>query len=135
MTGMVIDSSALVAIIAREPGHQWLSERMRAASLRRIGAPTCLESTMVLEGRASASVGIVPRTLLELRIQVASFTPEMADRAAHAWRRYGKGQHPAKLNFGDCCTYALAEDLGMPILCTGDDFAQTDLPVLRPPGS
>ena len=130
---MVVDSSALVAIIKREPGHQWLSERMRAASLRRICAPTCLESTMVLEGRAFASVGIVSRTLLELRIQVASFTPEMADRAARAWRRYGKGQHPAKLNFGDCCTYALAAHLGLPILCTGDDFAQTDLPVLRPP--
>jgi ribonuclease VapC len=130
---MVVDSSALVAIINREPGHEWLSAQMQADSLRRIGAPTCLESTMVLEGRASSSVGIVPRTLLELRIQVASFTPELADRAAHAWRRFGKGRHPAKLNFGDCCTYALAEHLGLPILCVGDDFAQTDLPVLRPP--
>ena len=89
---MVVDSSALVAIIKREPGHEWLIEQLQAASLRRIGAPTCLESTMVLEGRAAAAAGIVPRTLMELRIQVASFTPEMADRAAHAWRRYGKGQ-------------------------------------------
>ena len=88
---------------------------------------------MVLEGRASASVGVVGRTLVELGIQVASFTPEMADRAAHTWRRYGKGRHPASLNFGDCCTYAVAEHFGLAILCTGNDFAQTDLPVLRPP--
>ena len=88
---------------------------------------------MVLEGRATAATGIVPRTLMELRIQVASFTSEMANRAAHAWRRYGRGKHPAALNFGDCCTYAVAEHLGLPILCVGDNFAQTDLPVLRPP--
>ena len=88
---------------------------------------------MVLEGRATAATGIVPRTLMELRIQVASFTSEMADRAAHAWRRYGRGRHPAALNFGDCCTYALAEHSGLPILCVGEHFAQTDLPVLRPP--
>ena len=133
MTGVVVDSSALVAIIRSESGHEWLSEQLRAASLRRIGAPTCLESTMVLEGRATAATGIVPRTLMELRIQVASFTSEMANRAAHAWRRYGRGKHPAALNFGDCCTYAVAEHLGLPILCVGDNFAQTDLPVLRPP--
>jgi ribonuclease VapC len=132
---VVVDSSALVAIIGREPGHEWLSEQLRIASLRRIGSPTYLESTLVLEGRTSSSAGIVPRTLMELGIQVASFTPEMAERATYAWRRYGKGLHPAKLNLGDCCTYALAEHLGLPILCVGNDFAQTDLPVLRPPES
>ena len=133
MTGVVVDSSALVAIIRSESGHEWLSEQLRAASLRRIGAPTCLQSTMVLERRATAATGIVPRTLMELRIQVASFTSEMADRAAYAWRRFGKGRHPAALNFGDCCTYALAEQTGLPILCVGNGFAHTDLPVIRPP--
>ena len=88
---------------------------------------------MVLESRLAESAGLSRRVLSQLEIQVTSFTPEMADRAMHAWRRYGKGRHPAALNFGDCCTYALAEHTGFPILCSGNDFAQTDLPVLRPP--
>lgn len=57
---------------------------------------------------------------------------EAADRALGAWRRYGKGGHPAALNFGDCFSYALAERTGLPLLCTGDDFAATDLDVIRP---
>ena len=88
---------------------------------------------MVLEGRLSNSAGIGSRVLTQLGIQVASFTPEMAERATYAWRRFGKGRHSAGLNFGDCCTYALAEQTGLHILCVGDDFARADLPVLRPP--
>lgn len=59
----------------------------------------------------------------------------MAQRALDAWRRFGKGRHPAGLNFGDCCSYALAEATGYPILCAGNDFIRTDLAVLRPPRS
>lgn len=55
-----------------------------------------------------------------------------ADRALSGWRRYGKGRHSAALNVGDCCAYALAERTGIPLLCTGDDFAATDLEVIRP---
>lgn len=135
MNGLVVDSSALVAIVAGEPGHEWLGEQLTIASLRRIAAPNCLESGMVLEGRASSATGVIARTLVELKIDVMSFTPAMAERAMHGWRRFGKGRHPASLNFGDCCTYALAEETGLPILCVGDEFAQTDLPVLRPPRS
>jgi ribonuclease VapC len=133
VTGLIVDSSAVVAIVAGEPGHEWLSEQLAGASSRRIAAPNYLESGMVLEGRASAAAGVVQRTLLELKIEVMSFTPGMAERAMHGWRRFGKGHHPAALNFGDCCTYALAQEMGLPILCVGNDFAQTDLPVLRPP--
>jgi ribonuclease VapC len=64
---------------------------------------------------------------------VTPFDDGMAQRALDAWRRFGKGRHPAGLNLGDCCIYALAEATGCPILCVGNDFSQTDLAVLRPP--
>ncbi|MET0864022.1 MAG: type II toxin-antitoxin system VapC family toxin [Nakamurella sp.] len=135
MTGLIVDSSAVVAIVAGEPGHRWLGKQLAGASSRMIAAPNYLESSMVLEGSSSAAAGVVPRTLLELKIEVMSFDPGLAERAMHSWRRFGKGRHPAALNFGDCCTYALAQEMGLPILCLGTDFAQTDLPVLRPPDS
>jgi ribonuclease VapC len=133
VTGIVVDSSAVVAISFREPGDEWLTRQIRAYSDCVISAPNALEVAMVLEGRLSDSAGIGGRVLTQLGIQVASFTPEMAERATYAWRRFGKGRHPAGLNFGDCFTYALAEQTGLRILCIGNDFAQTDLSVLRPP--
>ena len=133
MTGLVVDSSAVVAISLREPGHEWLTDQVRDRSGPMMSAPNALEVTMVLESRLAVSAGLGRRILAQLWIEVISFTPEMADRGAHAWRRFGKGRHPAALNFGDCCTYALAEQTGLPILCVGNDFARTDLRVLRPP--
>lgn len=88
---------------------------------------------MVLESRIDDAVGLAARSIIDANVRVQPLTAELAERGTDAWRRYGKGRHPAKLNFGDCCTYALAEQLRLPILCTGNDFAQTDLPVLRPP--
>jgi ribonuclease VapC len=133
VTGLVVDSSAVVAISLREPGHEWLSGQLRDRSDPMMSAPNALEVTVVLESRLAESAGLGRRILNQLGIEVISFTREMADRGAHAWRRYGKGRHPAGLNFGDCCTYALAEQTGLPILCVGNDFARTDLPVIRPP--
>jgi len=72
--------------------------------------------------------------LRDARISVEPFDAELADRATDAWRRFGKGRHPAALNLGDCFTYALGEQTGYPILCVGLAFAKTDLPVLSPPG-
>jgi ribonuclease VapC len=63
---------------------------------------------------------------------VTLFDDGMAQRALDAWRRFGEGRHPAGLNFGDCCSYALAEAMSCPLLCTGSDFSRTDLAVLRP---
>jgi ribonuclease VapC len=88
---------------------------------------------MVLESRLDDAIGLAARSIRDADVRVQPFTAELAERGINAWRRYGIGRHPAKLNFGDCCTYALAEHLGLPILCTGNDFVQTDLPVLRPP--
>jgi len=88
---------------------------------------------MVLEARIPGSQGMAARAVRDGRFTVVDFTAELADRGLHAWRRFGKGRHPAALNFGDCCTYALAEQTGLPILCVGNDFARTDLPVIRTP--
>ncbi|TQN37971.1 ribonuclease VapC [Blastococcus colisei] len=134
MTVVVVDTSALVAIMTGEPARGWLADQLSSATGRFIAAPTALELGIVLEARASAAVGIAKRTLREARIVVVPFDEELADRAQDAWRRFGKGRHSAALNFGDCCTYALAEQSGHPILCVGDDFRRTDLPVLQPPG-
>jgi ribonuclease VapC len=83
--------------------------------------------------RGKPSSGIVRRVLRDAEITVAPLDLPLAERALDAWRRFGKGRHPAALNLGDCFSYALAEASGCPILCVGDDFARTDLPVLRPP--
>lgn len=133
MTGVVVDTSTMVAILVGEPGRTWLADQLVSASERVIAAPIALELGLVLEARAPTSTGIARRALRDSRISVTSFDEHLADRALDAWRRFGKGRHPAALNFGDCCTYAVAEETGYAILCVGDDFARTDLPVLRPP--
>jgi ribonuclease VapC len=132
VTGLVVDTSAMVAILTGEPDRSWLSENLAAASDRLMAAPTALELGIVLEARSPAAVGISRRALRDARISTAAFDDDLAERALDAWRRFGQGRHPAALNFGDCCTYALAERTGYVLLCTGDDFAQTDLPVARP---
>ena len=133
MTELVIGTSALMSIMLREPTHAWLLEQLAGAEERVIAAPTALEFGIVLEARVPDMSGMAARVLRDSRATVVDFTAELADRGLYAWRRFGKGRHPAALNLGDCCTYALAERMGYPILCLGNDFAQTDLPVLRPP--
>lgn len=133
MTGLVADTSALVAIVWREPGADWLGRQLASAEERIIAAPSALELGIVLEARSTAAVGMGRRVLRDAQLEIVAFDADLAERAMDAWRRYGKGRHPAALNFGDCCTYALAERSGHPILCVGNDFRQTDLPVLCPP--
>ena len=132
MSGVVVDTSAMVAILADEQGRGRLTEWLDSASDRLMAASAVLELGIVLEARAPASTGIALRAVRDCRITVVPFDERLAVRAIDAWRRFGRGRHSAALNFGDCCTYALAEDAGHPILCTGDDFSRTDLPVLRP---
>jgi ribonuclease VapC len=131
--GIVIDTSALMSIMLRQPTRAWLLERLSRVVEPLLAAPTALEFGMVLEARIPGSQGMAARAVRDGRFTVVDFTAELADRGLHAWRRFGKGRHPAALNFGDCCTYALAEQTGLPILCVGNDFARTDLPVIRPP--
>lgn len=123
----------MVAIIANEPERGWLTAQLAEADERLISAPGALELGIVLEARKPDAVGIARRALRDAMISVVAFDEGLAARALDAWRRFGKGRHPAGLKFGDCCTYALAEQTDYPLLCLGDDFARTDLSVLQPP--
>jgi ribonuclease VapC len=131
-TDLVVDTSAMVAIIRAEPGGAWLASRLDLPGSHLMAAPIFLELGMVLESRAPGSAGIARRAVRDASIEVIAFDDDLAERAMEGWRRFGKGRHPAALNFGDCHTYALADQLGLPVLCTGNDFAQTDLEVVRP---
>jgi ribonuclease VapC len=130
---VIIDSSAVIAILLKEPGYERLRDRLAASEQASIGAPTVLESSMVL----CARLGRVGKTLLarfleEAEIQVIAFTADHWTVAADAFIRYGKGRHRAGLNLGDCMTYAVAKLTGEPLLCLGDDFPATNLELAGP---
>ena len=129
MTGVVVDSSALMAILRTEPGYERVALALEQASPRLMSTPTAVELGIV-SGSRTRDFGLSTRLLRDADIEVVAFDERMAQRAIDAFRRFGKGHHAAALNFGDCCTYALAEERGLPILCVGDDFAQADLPVV-----
>ena len=127
---MILDTSALLAIIFRENGFEHLLEKLSAADVRLIGAPTVVECGIVLSARIGQDArGLLNRLLDTMQIQVVPFTEEHMYLALRAWLRFGKGRHPAALNFGDCLTYALVAYTDLPLLCVGNDFAQTDLPL------
>ncbi len=124
---MILDSSALVAIVLQEPAAERLLERMRHASYLAIGAATLLETGIVLSSRLHGDArGLLARVLQESGITVVDVTEAHFGVATDAWLRYGKGRHPASLNFGDCMSYAISVVAGAPLLCVGDDFPQTD---------
>lgn len=125
---MIVDSSALLAIVFREPGHEDLLSRIRDAEIVAAGAPTLTETGIVLEARlGDRAPGLLERLLDELAVQEVGFGSVHWREALEAFRRFGKGRHAAALNFGDCMTYAVARLTGEPLLCVGDDFPQTDL--------
>lgn len=102
--------------------------RIDNATSRRISAATVLEATIVIEGRlGDRVVGALDRFFSRYRIDIIPVDADIADAARRAWRKYGKGNHPASLNFGDCFSYALAKIFGEPLLAKGSDFQQTDL--------
>jgi ribonuclease VapC len=130
VTGVVIDSSAIVAIIAHENGWERLTAELWSARERLMSAATLTESGIVMENRSHPyGFEAVERLIREARLSVISLDRDDAEAAVAAWRRFGRGRQPARLNYGDCFTYALAERTGYPILCAGNDFAQTDLEV------
>ncbi len=125
---MVIDSSAVVAIFMNEPEYLFFQNQILAAETRLISAASIVETGMVLESRLGAvAVRDFDHWLERLQIEVVGVDRELAWRALAAWRKFGKGHHPARLNLGDCFSYALAQSLGEPLLAKGDDFARTDL--------
>jgi ribonuclease VapC len=125
---MILDSSALVAVVLREPEQDRMLERMDAATRLGIGAPTLVETAIVLSARlATDARGLVSRLLIEGNIAVVPFTDAHFGVALTAWLRYGRGRHPAQLNCGDCLAYATARVAREPLLFTGEDFARTDV--------
>ena len=128
---MIVDSSALLAIVFKEPGWERLLEVVRTASVVAAGTPTLTETGIVLEARlGDQAPGILERLLDELAVQELSFGPVHWREALAAFRQFGKGRHPAALNFGDCMTYAVARLTTEPLLCVGEDFPKTDLPLV-----
>jgi ribonuclease VapC len=126
---MVIDTSAVVAILRQESGAEDLLRRLSAAGSRRMSAASLLETAIVLEGKSGQRGGEqLDLFLARAQIEVEPVTAEQVRIARKAWRRYGKGSgHAAGLNFGDCFSYALAQSLGEELLYKGADFAETDL--------
>jgi ribonuclease VapC len=129
---MVIDTSALAAIFFAEPERQTFLNSITAAGSRLISAATVLETGMVLESRQGEAAGReFDLFVVRAGIQIVSVDAEQVDIARSAWRQYGKGRHPAALNFGDCFSYALAKATGEPLLAKGTDFGLTDLEIHR----
>ena len=131
MTSIVVDTSAVMAIVRAEPGADWLSRRMQASDRRLMSTGIALELGLVLESRTKTVTAL--DALRSLQIELTSFDEAQFELGLRAWRKFGRGRHPASLNFGDCFTYALAKVTGYPILCVGNDFAQADLAILAPP--
>lgn len=125
---MIIDSSALVAVVLHEPEAERLVAAMEKAPTRLLSAVNWVEAMTVAEARRGAGED-VRLTLLDFGVSVVAFGEEQAQLAYEAWRRFGKGRHRAALNFGDCCAYAAAAMHLEPLLFKGNDFALTDVPV------
>ena len=125
---MILDTSVIVAILLKESGFERLLDRIDAGPTVAVGAPTLLECAMVMASRVSQDARVLVAAFLRgMNVQVIPFTPEHYDAAIEAFLRFGRGRHPAGLNFGDCMSYAVAAVSGLPLLFTGNDFARTDI--------
>lgn len=132
---MVIDTSALLAILQDEPERRLFNECIENASSRSVSVATFLEVSIVLESRfGSAGIHDLDLFVERAGIELHAVDVDQARAARAAYSRFGKGRHPAGLNFGDCFSYALARVLGEPLLFNGTDFARTDArSALAPP--
>lgn len=125
---MIIDSSALIAVLDQEPEAEAIARAMAAAPDRRLAAANLVETAIVMqERRGDEGARDLDLLLAKLKIEIVPFTARQADIARKAFRRYGRGRHQARLNLGDCFAYALAKDSAAPLLFKGNDFAQTDV--------
>ena len=125
---MTLDSSALLAMLFGEPGYLDLVDRILEADHVRVGGPTLVEAGMVFSGRRRKSAGGQVAALIEeLGVTVVPFGDAEWQIALDAFAKFGRGRHPAGLNFGDCLAYASAKSLGDVLLFVGNDFAKTDI--------
>lgn len=124
---MVIDTSALLAILFDEPEQSAFRAAIDPDATRLTSAATLLEAAMVVLGKlGEAGVAELGALVRAADIEAAAFGPEQVELVLDAFRRFGKGRHPAALNFGDCFSYALAKATGEPLLFKGADFSRTD---------
>jgi ribonuclease VapC len=130
---VIIDSSAILAIALREPDELRMLTAIIEAPMCKISAANGLEISLVVDGKKETTAAADFDELMDrLKIKIVEVSPEQAVIAREAHRRFGRGHHPAKLNYGDCFAYALARATGEPLLFKGHDFSQTDVePALR----
>lgn len=125
---MILDSSAIVGVVLREPGFEHLVRKIARAPAIGVGAPTLAEAGLVLTSRLGRDArGLLQALLRDWDAVAITFGEEHWQEAVAAYARYGRGRHQARLNFGDCLAYAVAKLAREPLLCTGDDFPRTDL--------
>lgn len=127
---MVVDSSAILALLMNEPEAEKFAEALSIASIRRMSTANFLEASIVIETRHGLAGGEKLDELIEkAQISIVPVTVEQANTARNAYRAFGKGRHPAGLNFGDCFAYALAKTQDEALLFKGDDFTKTDIQI------
>jgi ribonuclease VapC len=125
---MVLDTSAIIAILFNEPDAEMLESRIADDPVRLISAASIIEAGIIVESRLGDAGGReFDLWLLRAAIEIVPVDAEQAAAARRAWRRFGKGRHPAGLNFGDCFAYALATTRDETLLFKGNDFAKTDV--------
>jgi ribonuclease VapC len=125
---MILDSSPLIALIFKEPGHEQVMDKLTGSEYLGIGTATLAETGIVLTARMGhRSNSLLVGLLQELGINEIPFGPAHWREAVDAYQRFGRGRHPARLNFGDCLSYATAKLSGQPLLFIGHDFSQTDI--------
>lgn len=129
---MIIDTSALVAILLGEPEAEAFARAIARDPHRAVSTFTVLETGIVIEAKKGDHGGRELDMLLhQAGIEIVPLTAEQVEVARIAWRKFGKGRHAAGLNIGDCCSYALSKCSGEPLLFKGDDFSQTDVEAAR----
>ena len=131
---MIVDSSALLAVLLREPDREQYLTAIVNADPRRMSVANWFETAMVVDGRRDpATSGRFDDFIRTAQIELVPVTVDQAKTARQAWRDFGRGNHAAALNFGDCFAYALSKSSGEPLLFKGNDFPRTDIePALKP---
>jgi ribonuclease VapC len=125
---VIVDTSALVGVLFEDPEREAILERMKLAEVLGVGAPTLVETAMVVVAKMETRGRMALQSFVEdSGLIVVAFGENHWRSALDAFSRFGKGRHPARLNFGDCLAYAVAKLANQPLLCVGADFAQTDL--------
>jgi ribonuclease VapC len=128
---VVIDSSALIAVLCMEPDAARIAQAIESDPVRLLSAATLVECSIALESKlGDAAARELDLLIARVQAQIEPVTAEQAEFARQAWRRFGRRRHPARLNYGDCFSYALSRASGEALLFKGGDFGQTDIQVV-----